>query len=381
MSLHALIIPSWYFAANSNEIGGKNFHQLAKGLREKGIDARIFYGHYSPHASLMKKNSFSVEETVPTRRESHFTMPKIHPEFIKNWINKYAAGVDQYSREHGKPHLIHAQSYLASIIASEIKKRTGIPYIYTEHLSTFITGSIPEMYKGFIRSSTANANLVTSVSPGLKEKMLANSTSNIHVVPNFYDQQIFYQDPTVPKNEIFTWVTVGEPSYIKGLDLLIKAFASVKKSMPEVKMQLILVDEIKEKEALVKLATENGVQDSLDWTGLIDQKQIADILRKSHVYISASRAETFGTTIIEAQACGLPVIATKTDGAQYILSESGQGVLTELENIELLANAMRDMYLGYNQYDPFIIMKSVEARFSKEVVINHWQEIYKRIAV
>ena len=226
--MHALIIPSWYFAANSNEIAGKNFQQLAKGLREKGIDARIYYGHYSPRAPLLKKHSFSVEDTVPTLRESHFTMPKIHPAFIQNWINKYVAGVNEYIRNHGKPNLIHAHSYLASIIATEIKRRTGIPTIYTEHLSTFITGSIPGMYMEYIRNSTANANLVTSVSPGLKEKMLRNTPSNIHVVPNFYDQRIFYNDPAVQKNELFTWVTIGEPSYIKGLDLLIKAFASVK---------------------------------------------------------------------------------------------------------------------------------------------------------
>ena len=150
---------------------------------------------------------------------------------------------------------------------------------------------------------------------------------------------------------------------------------------PEIKMQLILGDEIKERHELVKLAAENGVQDSLVWTGLIDQKQIADMLRKSHVYVSASRAETFGTTIVEAQACGLPVIATKTDGARYIISTTTQGTLTELENVEHLANAMRDMYLGYKQYDPMTIMKSVEGRFSKEVVINHWLEIYNRIAL
>ncbi|MEO5906430.1 MAG: glycosyltransferase [Saprospiraceae bacterium] len=379
--MHVLIIPSWYFPRDSKEIGGKNFHQLAIGLRETGIDARIFYGHYSPFAPPLKKRSFTMEEMVPTMRESQFTLPKVHSSLIKNWINKYAAGVEQYIREHGKPNLIHAQSYLASMVAREIKQRTGIPFIYTEHLSAFITGSIPGLYIDFIKKGAESANLVTSVSPGLKEKMLPYTSSAIEIIPNFYDLRIFFYDGSVPKNETFTWVTVGEPAYIKGLDLLIQAFGLVRKLLPDVKMQLILVDEIKEKEALLKLAAEKNIQDSLVWTGLIDQKQIADIFRKSHAYVSASRAETFGTSIVEAQACGLPVIATQTDGAQYILNESGQGTLTELGNLDQMANAMRDVYLAYAQYNPHNIMKLVEARFSKEVVINQWKEIYSRVAL
>ncbi len=379
--MHVLIIPSWYFPANSDEIAGMNFHALAKGLRETGIDARIFYGQYSPFASILKKRSFSVEEMVPTMRESQITLPKVHSALIKNWTNKYVRGVAQYIKEHGKPHLIHAQSYLASIVAAEVKKRTGIPFIYTEHLSAFITGAIPGLYKDIIKNGMDAANLVTSVSPGLKDKMLNYTSSAIDVVPNFYDPRIFYTDNAIPKNEIFTWVTAGEPSYIKGLDLLIQSFALVRKLLPEVKIQLILMDEIKEKDELLKLATNHEVQDSLVWTGLIEQKQMADIFRKSHVYVSASRAETFGTAIVEAQACGLPAIATKTDGAQYILSGSGQGTLTEPGNIEQLAIAMRDMYLVINQYEPSSIMKSVEARFSKEIIIRQWKEIYSRVAV
>jgi glycosyltransferase involved in cell wall biosynthesis len=201
----------------------------------------------------------------------------------------------------------------------------------------------------------------------------------IKVIPNFYDEQIFYPDPSIQKNSTFTWVSVGEPANVKGLDILFHAFAALKEKMAKVQMQLILIDRIPEQEELIKLAQTLHIDQDLQWTGLIAQREIADILRKSHVLVSASRVETFGKAIIEAQACGIPVVATKTDGANYIMTSSQQGELAAIGSPESLMQAMGKVYAGYATYDPQAVHNIVERRFCKKTVILQWIKLYKSL--
>jgi glycosyltransferase involved in cell wall biosynthesis len=199
------------------------------------------------------------------------------------------------------------------------------------------------------------------------------------VIPNFYDEEIFHLVDPVQKNKAFTWVSIGEPAQIKGLDILVQAYALLKQRLIEVDMQLVLIDRIPEKEALIKMAQELQIEKDLVWTGLITQPQIAEILSQSHVFISASRVETFGKAILEAQACGLPVIATKTDGASYIVTNTHQGELVDIGSPEALMKAMGKMHLRYKEFLPETIHTIVEKRFSKKVVVKQWIKLYQSI--
>ena len=377
--MHVLILPSWYYTAGSEEISGRNFHQLAKALRDTGVDARILYAHYSPLNPLVRKQSFLVEDDVPTTRITQWFPPKIHTTVIKWWIKKCAGDVLAYVQMHGKPDLIHAQSYMGSLIANEVKNKIGVRFIYTEHLSAFIEQRIPSKYIKMIRESCDNAALITCVSPGLGAKLMAYVRRPITVVPNFYEPEIFYKNETIAKQEKFTWVSVGEPSHVKGLDILIKAFGIVRQRLPDNPMKLIMIDKINDKEKLLQLAATFGVSDDIEWQGLLKQNEIAFILRQSHVLVSASRVETFGTAIIEAQACGLPVAATHTDGAEYILQSSEQGLLAQAGDAGALAECMITVFANYNLYKPEKIIELVERRFSRNIVMNNWKDLYNQV--
>ena len=70
----------------------------------------------------------------------------------------------------------------------------------------------------------------------------------------FLMRRYFFPDPALQKTEAFTFISVGEPAYTKGLDILIKAFAALKNKMPGSSFQLILADKIPEKKELRALA-------------------------------------------------------------------------------------------------------------------------------
>jgi glycosyltransferase involved in cell wall biosynthesis len=377
--MHILILPSWYFPPGSQEIAGRMFHHLAKGLREEGVDARVLYADYSTKGPVFKKSTFAIEDGVPTCRNAQFFPPKRNSLLMSIWIRRCVKDLLRYIRKEGKPDMIHAQSYLAAAVCAALQQEMVIPFIYTERLSTFILGNIPKHHYPFLPGCFEKASVITCVSPGLLDRMQPHTKKKIRVIPNFFDQSVFYPNLQAQKNNAFTWVSIGEPAHIKGLDILLRAYAALKEKLREVPMQLILIDQIAEKEELIKLASSLGIAEQLIWKGLISQSQIADLLRNSHVLVSASRVETFGKAIVEAQACGLPVVATRTDGAEYIISSSRQGELAEPGSPESLMNAMGKVFTGYSSFNAHDISTFMEKRFGQKVVIRQWIECYQSV--
>ncbi|MDQ3016569.1 MAG: glycosyltransferase [Bacteroidota bacterium] len=376
--MYVLILPSWYFEADSDSIAGKNFHALALALVGQGIDARVYFAHYSMKGPAKMQMTSGIEEGVQTYRVRQWFPPKVHKYIINQWIEKYTDGLVNYFSEYGKPDILHAHSYQAAMVAESVKLKTGIPYVYTEHLSDFLHDHIPSAYRFLIKKGIQNADRITAVSPVLKENLLNYVSGNIDVIPNFYNSKIFIHKE-VDKHKTFTWVSVGEPAYVKGYDLLIKAFGKLYANIQGGSMQLILIDDIRDKPELEKLARECGVEQLIIWKSLLSPVELADVLQHSHVYISASRYETFGTAMVEAQACGLPVVATRTAGAEYILMSPDQGVLTETESVDSLLSGMRELFLKYSQYSYQKIGQIVFERFNREKITSQWIHLYKDV--
>jgi glycosyltransferase involved in cell wall biosynthesis len=254
-----------------------------------------------------------------------------------------------------------------------------IPFIYTERLSAFMTGKIPPFHIPIIKSSIVHASRITVVSRGLQMEVARFTKNQIQIIPNFYDRSIFYPNFNIKKNKVFTFVSVGEPAHIKGFDILLKAFAILKHKLIQTTFQLVLIDRIPEEKDLRRLAQILDIDNQITWTGLISQDAIATILCQSHVFVSSSRVETFGKSIIEALACGLPVIATKTSGAESIMTSPELGVVVPINDEIALSEAMEKMHHSVNAYDPNSISLEAKNRFSQSVVIPQWIKLYQSV--
>lgn len=377
--MHLLLLPSWYFPFGSQAIAGRMFYHLASGLRENDIDARILYSNYAATESLIKKEEANVEEGVPTWRYSQMYPPKVNAFILQLWQKRCANDILNYIEKEGQPDLIQAHSYLAATVASLVQKKIQIPFVYTERLSVFMTDKIPEFHFPFIREVCETADHITAVSPGMARCLERFTHRRVQVIPNFYDPHVFYPAPKQKKFDAFTWLSIGEPAYIKGLDILFHAFARMKGLNRHESMQLILVDDIPRKAELLQLAKSLSIEKDVIWKGLVSQEELASIINRSHILVSASRIETFGKAIIEAQACGLPVVVTKTEGAQYTITNALQGEKAEIGDIDSLVRAMDQAMKHYPFYEPNKISTTVAARFSKEVVLREWISLYQSI--
>jgi glycosyltransferase involved in cell wall biosynthesis len=143
----------------------------------------------------------------------------------------------------------------------------------------------------------------------------------------------------LPKKYI---LSVGTFEYQKGQDILIKALKLSATSIEDYHLVLVgrTADYLFEYQ---RLAIELNIESRVHFFVDIPPSKISDFYRSASIYISSSRAESFGLVILEAAMFNIPVIATKTDGAQEILVHGKDGVLVELEDTNELSNQLETL--------------------------------------
>lgn len=136
----------------------------------------------------------------------------------------------------------------------------------------------------------------------------------------------------------FLWGSTGRLRSEKGWDVLLPAFAELRRTHPHA--HLIIAGDGSDRAKLEQLAGQLGLTPpALQFLGF--RKDVPAVLRSLDAYVLASRAEGLGTAILEALAAGLPVVATRVGGIPDSVRDGETGLLAESENPASLATAMR----------------------------------------
>lgn len=168
-------------------------------------------------------------------------------------------------------------------------------------------------------------------------------------------------------------VAMGRLTPQKGFDLLLKAFSLINTKFLD--WQLIILGEGEERKQLEQLIQKLEIDEQVIMPGLIDNP--FPILKQCDLFILSSRYEGFGNVIIEAMACGLPVISTNCpSGPKEIITSGDNGILVPNQEINSLAKAMADLMsnperrqkLSKNAY--FALSK-----FELDVIVNQWEKL------
>jgi glycosyltransferase involved in cell wall biosynthesis len=172
-------------------------------------------------------------------------------------------------------------------------------------------------------------------------------------------------------------VGMGRLAPEKGFELLIEAFARCGANHREWK--LIIFGEGPELPALQSLARRFGVGDSVEFGGLVREPAVE--LAASEIFALSSRFEGFPNALLEAMACGVPVVSFDCpSGPSEIIRDGIDGIMAPAGNVELfsaaLARLMSDSVLrsqlGANA------RKAVE-RFSVEKISAMWSDLFAEV--
>lgn len=122
---------------------------------------------------------------------------------------------------------------------------------------------------------------------------------------------------------------------IKGMDLVVPAFALVKGCHPE--MQLLIVGDGSLRKSMEEQAHKAGLEETVEFAGRQPQEKLSSYYDRIDILLMPSRSEGFGLTAIEGMARGCVVVAARTGGLPEVVRDGEVGLLHEPEQVEDLA--------------------------------------------
>jgi glycogen(starch) synthase len=190
------------------------------------------------------------------------------------------------------------------------------------------------------------AGAVVANSHGLCE--MARSFDNrvdTQVIPNGVDIHRF----SVPQDR--DWRTprllfVGRLVYQKGLDILVQALGNLK----DLPWTLRLVGDGPHRPVLEDLAHELGIAERIEFTGWLGSDAISDQYQACNMFVFPSRHEGMPNAVLEAMACGLPVIASHIAGNEELVVPGVTGFLVAPEDPRALGEALGSLLPDASQW-------------------------------
>jgi len=287
-------------------------------------------------------------------------------------------------KEGFKPDVIHAHVYSAGVPAVLLGRRYNIPVIITEHFTGFRQGYllVCGLEKAKARFAYSRAVLVCPVSKALEEDIKRlGLPGRFHVVPNVVDTTLFSPVERKAKNMRLRnekcLLFVGRQIPRKGIPFLLQALAHLRDRRND--FVLDIVGDGPKRIEYEAMANQLGLADVVRFHGQLQTKQeVVEFMKQCDFFVLPSLFENFGVVLIEAMACGKPVIATNIGGPNEVVTDE-VGCLVPPGDAEALARAVDYMLDHYSDYDPNKISGYVRDRFSHEAVGKELDHIYKAV--
>jgi glycosyltransferase involved in cell wall biosynthesis len=233
-----------------------------------------------------------------------------------------------------RPDSVISFGYSADLINILTNKKAiiRVDMFLSESRKGFVGGITKIIAKAFFK----RAELVLVVSEAIGEDMrkwFGVSAERVHVIYNPIDskriQELSKNSLTNEEERIFenpVFATMGRVTKQKGQWHLLKAFAHAKKQVP--RAQLIVLGEGPMQEALRNLARTLDIADSVHFLGW--QENPYRFLARSKMFVFSSLWEGLPMVLLEAMACGLPVVSTDCKSGPREILDDGVGVLTSV---------------------------------------------------
>ena len=238
-----------------------------------------------------------------------------------------------------------------------------------------------------------NVNAIIAISEGVKKVLVEGGVDpeNIEVIPSGIDFSPFDEDSLIStfKNYLRREFSFAPDDYLvgivahlsdhKGHEYLIQATNILKEHSAKIKM--IIVGEGPLRMKLDRQAKESDVEDIVFFLGF--RKDVPKILSSLDLFVLSSYLEGMGSSILDAMACRLPVVATRVGGIPEVVIHRETGLLVPPRNPSALARAILKLYynrtlasrLGQRGYE------LVHKRFSAEAMAGKVVRLYERLGL
>lgn len=364
-------------------IGGSGTNTLLsmEGLPKDRFEAVLACGCEGPLVEEAKKRNFRVIIIAHMKNEINV--------FNELCAVKELVGVMRKERFE----IVHTHNSKAGILGRVAAKIAGAPIIiHTQHGCAF----------NYLRSNIIEKNLfilverltgkftdkIIAISHSVKEALLvagvvpedriviAYSGIEIDKFRQNINREIKKAEFSIPKDYIIIGI-VSRLADGKGHEVIINAIPKVLKVNRNI--QFVFVGDGPLRTKLELLAKKEKVEDRVTFAGLRDDTP--ELLHIFDIFCLASEYEGMGRVILEAQAAGLPVVATKVGGIVDIVAENKTAILVAPRDPQALADALIKLIIddGLRKNMASAAQKFVDYRFSSQKMVGDIISVYEEL--
>lgn len=212
------------------------------------------------------------------------------------------------------------------------------------------------VFRGMARWTLKQAAMVTSVTPTFfpdlenfgvrkkKRRLIPNgSHPSLFPIPLSSHLSVLRQQLSIPEGDLIVFA-LGRIVLKKGFDILIQALPLVKQKVPNV--TLVIGGDGTDLNRLKTVAKEREVSGSVRFTGTINRTDVpayfhlCDVFTLPAVFDPKGNVDGCPNVILEAMACGKPVVASNISGIPVVVKDNETGILVEEKNVTQLAQAL-----------------------------------------
>ncbi|MCL7745938.1 N-acetyl-alpha-D-glucosaminyl L-malate synthase BshA [Halalkalibacter alkaliphilus] len=239
--------------------------------------------------------------------------------------------------------------------------------------------------KDIIKFGIEKSDLVTAVSDDLVQQTreLVSTDKPIETVYNFIDERVYMKREVADLKEHYRLqedekilIHISNFRPVKRVSDVIKSFAKIS---AKVKSKLLLIGNGPELAVARQLAKQLQVEEKVLFLG--NQKHIAELLSMSDLMLLLSEKESFGLVALEAMACGVPVIGTRTGGIPEVVVDGETGYLCEIGDTDCVADKAISLLQDAASYEAFSLrgIERVKTIFHSRIIVSRYEKLYQQI--
>ncbi|HEV2753693.1 MAG TPA: glycosyltransferase [Solirubrobacteraceae bacterium] len=371
--LRILVVPKWYpwperpfFALFCRE------HARALARRHEVVVLASLATPSPPFRAYELTDA--VEDGIRTMRV-RYRRPFLRPAAMGFQLLGMLAALRGLRREGFRPDVVHAHVYQAAPPALILGGLSRAIVVVTEHYTGFARGLVSGYDRALARISFQRADLVAPVSRELAGHLRRLAPrARIEPVANVVDTDTF-RPPSTARQQAGPprLLNVGTLSEKKGHDHLLEAVAMLPGGET-----LDIVGEGELRGHLERRVDALGLRERVRLLGPRPKEEVAEMMRAADLFVLSSLHENLPVVLIEAQASGLPAVATRVGGVPELIDPDA-GELVEPGDPAALAQAIARSLARRGELDWQALASRAAERYGYDAIERRWTALYEEL--
>ena len=267
---------------------------------------------------------------------------------------------------------------ISALLAQQMTVSRRLPFITTLHGTDITLVGMDRSYYPITKFSIEKSDGVTTISEYMRQRTVDffGVKNPIEVIHNFVNCSLYHPDEEAQRTGRKRILHISNFRPVKRVQDFVYAFAKVRE---HVDAELVMAGDGPERGPTERLARDLGVDEHVRFLG--KQDHMERLIPRMYVLHLPSEMEAFGLAALEAMACGVPPVATRTGGVPDLITHEKDGYMEEVGDIDGQAARLIELLTNETRHQEIAAAARQTAlnRFCTDLVIPQYETYYRQV--